>query len=579
MASPGGSSSSGGGGVFTWDSEKPEPLLPTSTATDSGGSSSSNSPNIASTLDRLRNITPRNLAYTTLDFLTPEILRRKSGPRRPLSSTAWLDGLRGWAAFTVCLVHMTVYTHSDIESCYHHAIGLGADGQMRYNDTPAAWPFLRIFFSGGHIAVMVFFVISGYVITRKPLSLLHEGAARRDDFLEALNSSMVRRPLRLFLPVMSSTLFLACAWHVFGLSIPWPELQSNLFYEFVAWLSETSQFVYFYRNGYLFTRYNPHTWTIPVELRGSMFLFVWLFVLHQVPSRARIYMTIGMMLYLVLGATGAWYACFFAGMLTAELDLLGGAAAAAAENSAAAAIRASLLWTAPLKALRRRRVLFGTLMHVMLVVGLFLAGQPSAEGKTKQEMYGECFGFRTLHRWIPPAYGDGDSGTRWYWLFWAAWMLLVAVKEINWVRRLFEYRFSQCKSSFFCFWLVLNRRAPVVLTVYPFSDLGRISFALYLLHGPLIGIFSEQLFYLTGVSTPIFPSQWDRVGHLVNKWHDASWWPLPDGGPAGFEPNFLFCVLLSLPLFMYMAELGTKMFDMPSVSMSAGFYKKLRALR
>ena len=33
------------------------------------------------------------------------------------------------------------------------------------------------------------------------------------------------------------------------------------------------------------------------------------------------------------------------------------------------------------------------------------------------------------------------------------------------------------------------------------SDLGRHSFALYLMHGPMIGILSERLFYLTGVKT------------------------------------------------------------------------------
>lgn len=62
-------------------------------------------------MDRFRKVTPRNLACAGLDILMPEILRRKSGTRRALSSTAWLDGLRGWAALIVCMVHLTVYTH------------------------------------------------------------------------------------------------------------------------------------------------------------------------------------------------------------------------------------------------------------------------------------------------------------------------------------------------------------------------------------------------------------------------------------------------------------------------------------
>lgn len=62
-------------------------------------------------IDRFRKVTPRNWACAGLDILMPEILRRKSGTRRALSSTAWLDGLRGWAALVVCMVHLTVYTH------------------------------------------------------------------------------------------------------------------------------------------------------------------------------------------------------------------------------------------------------------------------------------------------------------------------------------------------------------------------------------------------------------------------------------------------------------------------------------
>lgn len=68
-------------------------------------------PNDDTFIDRFRKVTPRNLACAGLDILMPEILRRKSGTRRALGSTAWLDGLRGWAALIVCLVHLTVYTH------------------------------------------------------------------------------------------------------------------------------------------------------------------------------------------------------------------------------------------------------------------------------------------------------------------------------------------------------------------------------------------------------------------------------------------------------------------------------------
>lgn len=87
-----------------WEGEKKLELLPK----DSGLGFS----NDEGVLDRFRKVTPRNLAFAAIDALMPDILRRRSGARRALSSTAWLDGLRGWAALVVCMVHLTVYTHT-----------------------------------------------------------------------------------------------------------------------------------------------------------------------------------------------------------------------------------------------------------------------------------------------------------------------------------------------------------------------------------------------------------------------------------------------------------------------------------
>ncbi len=109
----------------------------------------------------------------------------------------------------MCFVHLSVYTHTDIEGCYAQAVKPGEP----IRSTPATWPIIKLFFSGGHTAVMVFFTISGYVLTKKLISLLHEG--RRDDFIESVNSAMVRRPLRLFYPVVLSTFAFAMSWHIF----------------------------------------------------------------------------------------------------------------------------------------------------------------------------------------------------------------------------------------------------------------------------------------------------------------------------------------------------------------------------
>lgn len=109
-------------------------------------------------------------------------------------------------------------------------------------------------------------------------------------------------------------------------------------------------------------------------------------------------------------------------------------------------------------------------------------------------------------------------------------------------------------------------------------DLGKNSFALYLIHGPMIGILGERLFYLTGIKKiDLNDTQAvEKFGHLANQWHDAAWWPFPDGGLYGLEPNFLFCQVICVVVFLYSAEISTKMFDAPSVKVAKWVYTKLK---
>jgi hypothetical protein len=95
----------------------------------------------------------------------------------------------------------------------------------------------------------------------------------------------------------------------------------------------------------------------------------------------------------------------------------------------------------------------------------------------------------------------------------------------------------------------------------------------------MIAIWSDRLFYLTGVKTPFNDDDVVRFGHLQNRWKDASWWFLPDGGYYGLEPNFIFCVALSLPVMMWVAEIGTKAFDAPGIKISHWLWKKMKTLR
>lgn len=98
------------------------------------------------------------------------------------------------------------------------------------------------------------------------------------------------------------------------------------------------------------------------------------------------------------------------------------------------------------------------------------------------------------------------------------------------------------------------------------------------MHGPIIGLWSDRLFYLAGVKSPTNDDDIVRFGHLTNKWKDASWWFLPEGGPYALEPNFIICVVLSLPVMLYVAECGTRMFDIPGVKVSRWMWTKMKSL-
>ena len=486
------------------------------------------------------------------DLLRPEIfLKRLPGSART-GETAWMDGLRGAAAFAVCIVHLAFYTHPLLDQCFGH--------QMRSPEaphdvfftmrSPAALPIVRLFFSGGHFAVMVFFVISGYVLTKRPLQLLQQG--KKDEFSDAVQSALFRRPVRLFVPVYVTTLFLAVFWHVTGVPTPWPPRQANLWRELVNWVKQSAHVSNPMRGwSDQYTSYNIHTWTLPVELRGSLLVFCWMLATMTSRPRTRIWMGLGMIVYLWIVVNGAWYACFVAGMVTAEADLMSEKYSSRQQdnsNSTHGGADYKLPWQAITDYLDRRPDVREIFWHVTLTIGLLLAGCPS-HTESPETALAHCTGWSYLYPLLPKPYRNGEY--RWFWLFPAAALTFVSISHIAWLRRLFTTR--------------------------PMQYLGRHSFSLYLTHGPLIGLISERLFYATRVKTPsraqaVVFRAWvrllDRIPilHLLTKL---------DKGPYGLELNFLFCVVVSLPAFLYVAEISTKLVDAPTVRLSKWLYRRL----
>jgi peptidoglycan/LPS O-acetylase OafA/YrhL len=231
---------------------------------------------------------------------------------------------------------------------------------------------------------------------------------------------------------MSSVLAWCLLWHLFDLTDPEHVKEPTFLAEMYSFFMDMAGFSYIFNGDLTFSKYNLHTWTIPIELRGSMFVFIWLFIVHRIEHRLRIYITIAMMFYLLVLVGNAFYACFFGGMLIAEASLL------AAETSA---VRLRFPWDAPVRLLKSRPLLYTAALHVLLLGGLWLGSAPGDRN------FEHCPVWNPLLSLLPAAYAIAPY--RWYWFFWGAGMVVTAAQGIGWLRGFFEWRFSQCELFLF----------------------------------------------------------------------------------------------------------------------------------
>ena len=90
-----------------------------------------------------------------------------------LHNTAYLDGMRGLAAFAVFLCHLSYGTWDT-----GHVYGAGEPGEKSANTYLLQLPIIRLFYSGPPM-VAIFFVISGYALSYKPLKQMRNRKRRR----------------------------------------------------------------------------------------------------------------------------------------------------------------------------------------------------------------------------------------------------------------------------------------------------------------------------------------------------------------------------------------------------------------
>ena len=391
---------------------------------------------------------------------------------KPLRQTSALDGIRGFACLAVMNYHV-LYVY---QGFVFYGYGLSKDslafcGRTQDQDLRNDWihqlPIIRLLYSGT-ASVSLFFIISGFVLAYKPLM-----TARQHDHVAVfriIGSSTFRRGLRLFLPPIIMTFFTMLAvWagllengstltkdRSFITEIPehHPKRFSSLSEQLLHWIHDVSKMVGAYSWKEYFPHYDVHLWTIGGEFRASMIIFLILTVYVSLRQPHRLAVQLVLMFY-----TYCWNrwetVLFLTGMLLADTSQLSHAESQSGYEGCLVQPRSRP------RSQRTRAVALKGLRLFLLLASLYLLSAPDL-----------CIqhtpGFKLLGRLIPPF---DHQPFRFYPMIGGTMLVfLVSHSSHNWsVNR-----------------LVFNSATA--------QYLGRISYSLYLVHGPVIHSFGYIVF-------------------------------------------------------------------------------------
>ncbi|EER45226.1 hard surface induced protein [Histoplasma capsulatum H143] len=292
---------------------------------DSKPDSHSNSESLSLEENVMKFVQSFSLAVTP--SFVHHLVRPRSIQSQKLHTIAALDGLRGWACLLVFNFHfLFTYTHKT-------AIGWGFDED---NWGIHQLPIIHMLISG-HVMVTIFFVISGYVLSYKPLRLLRTHSWEKA--FHTLASSTFRRVLRLYIPSIAGIFCVLIAvrlgfYHyatwvrdeghtILGTDEQHPPYFISFVEQFKDWYLTVAHLLDPWNWNTYYNFYNPHLWTIPVEFRCSLFLFLTIVCLSRFRAWIRLTLVSCLICYCI--RWGRWdVVLFLSGMLMAEVDLIHG---------------------------------------------------------------------------------------------------------------------------------------------------------------------------------------------------------------------------------------------------------------
>ncbi len=258
----------------------------------------------------------------------------------------YLEGLRGVAALCVFFHHFFLAFYPSYYFAGDPAsIHLG-NLELAYYRSPLS------FITNGNFMVMIFFVLSGYVLSASYF---------KNNKFEILVSSAIRRFLRLYIPVaftlivayllLRNSVYLnrevADISHSGWLYSIWPNDKS--FHTFWICLTYLTMFT---RD----SRYDTTTWTMCYELYGSMMVFTLLALTHKARAKWVIFIIVSIIAYYLFSI---YYIAFIIGICMNYLTAI------------------------PIEKIKFRK----PLIFVLVVTGLVLGGFPSWPSYPNETFY------------------------------------------------------------------------------------------------------------------------------------------------------------------------------------------------
>ncbi|OCL13620.1 hypothetical protein AOQ84DRAFT_372009 [Glonium stellatum] len=363
----------------------------------------------------------------------------------------WLDGLRGIAALIVASNHLIIgHIDAGFRSFWHEP----ADENRLIIQLPP----LRILFAP-QAMVSLFMVISGFSISITIIAKRDRGGAGKS-FVNKLASSAFRRIFRLYIPVVMIATLTQIIWFLNLYNWYFPETMTG---GTKPWTSPWSHFLFLVN--YLLdglniidlknnVGLNDHLWTIPIELRGSFVTYITILGLSTLRPTIRPRVVFLMATYFL------WYAQwpifgFLAGLFVAEMNSLSRLAPDCAKHDIEAQEKADLP--------RRNKMKF--MGALLFGLGLYLMCIPPFPYEDQWTPGYQFLGLLTPLRW-------GHVETQQFcWRTVGASMVVLGINRLGQIQQ----------------WL----------NTEPIQFLGRISFAMYIIHQLVYRMIRDTI--LTGI--------------------------------------------------------------------------------